>query len=63
MYSYRGYDTAIIFCRRMYEGFEDVGTLSTPLATPYSFVFEDGLYINTYWTMERYKSNYSIEVE
>ncbi len=63
MYSYRGYDAAIIFCRKMYEGFEGVSDVAAPLASPYTFVFEDGLYINTYWIMERYKSNYTIDVE
>lgn len=63
MYSYRGYDAAIIFCRKMYEGFVGVSDVAAPLASPYTFVFEDGLYINTYWIMERYKSNYTIDVE
>ena len=63
MYSYRGYDAAMIFCRRMYEGFETLDNASAPLATPYTFLFEDGLYVNNYWIMERYKSNFTIEVE
>ena len=63
MYSYRGYDAAIIFCRKMYEGFEGLGGVAAPLATPYTFAFEDGLYLNTYWVMERYKSNFTIDVE
>ena len=63
MYSYRGYDAAMIFCRKMYEGFEGLGGVAAPLATPYTFAFEDGLYLNTYWVMERYKSNFTIDVE
>lgn len=63
MYSYRGYDAAMIFCRKMYEGFDGSGCVAAPLATPYTFVFEDGLYVNTYWVMERYKSNFTIDVE
>ena len=63
MYSYRGYDAAMIFCRRMYEGFEALDNASAPLATPYTFLFENGLYVNNYWIMEKYKSNYTIEVE
>ena len=63
MYSYRGYDAAMIFCRKMYEGFEGLGSVAAPLATPYTFAFEDGLYLNTYWVMERYKSNFTIDVE
>ena len=63
MYSYRGYDAVAIFCRRMFEGFEGINEVAAPLATPYTFTFEDGLYVNTYWVMERYKSNYTIDVE
>ena len=64
MYSYRGYDAAMIFCRRMFEGFdEETNEVLMPLATPYIFDFVEGLYVNTCWTMERYKSNYTIEVE
>ena len=64
MYSYRGYDAAMIFCRRMFEGFdEEANEVLMPLATPYIFDFVEGLYVNTCWTMERYKSNYTIEVE
>lgn len=64
MYAYRGYDAAMIFCRKMFCGFEDdVNEVVMPLATPYIFTFKDGLYVNTCWTMERYKSNFTIEVE
>lgn len=62
-YSYRGYDAAMIFCRRAFEGFEDIGSVETPLTTPYAFTYENGSFVNTYWTMERYKSGYTIEVE
>jgi hypothetical protein len=64
MYAYRGYDAAMIFCRKMFCGFEDdVNEVVMPLATPYTFTFKDGLYVNTCWTMEHYKSNFTIEVE
>ena len=64
MYSYRGYDAAMIFCRRMFEGFEEEANQTLqPLATSYAFDFVEGLNVNTCWTMERYKSNYTIEVE
>lgn len=64
MYAYRGYDAAMIFCRKMFVGFEDdVNEVVMPLATPYTFTFNGGLYVNTCWTMERYKSNFTIEVE
>lgn len=63
MFSYRGYDAAIIFCRKMYEGFGGSGGVAVPLATPYTFALENGLYVNTYWIMESYKSNFTIDVE
>lgn len=63
MYSYRGYDAAMIFCRRMFEGFEDIASVEAPLTTPYTFSYENGLFVNTYWIMEKYKSDYTIEVE
>lgn len=64
MYSYRGYDAAMIFCRKMYEGFDGgENQILKPLATPYNFSFKDGLHMNRSWIMERYKSNFTIEVE
>lgn len=63
MYSYRGYDAMMIFCRKMFEGWEDIGNVVTPLATPYTFTFENGLYVNDHWVLEKYSSNYSIDVE
>ena len=64
MYSYRGYDAAMIFCRKMYEGFDGgENQILKPLATPYNFSFKDGLHMNRSWIMERYKSNFKIEVE
>lgn len=63
MYSYRGYDAAMIFCRRMFEDFEPILGATTPLMTPYTFALEGGLYVNTYWVMERYNSNFTIDVE
>lgn len=63
MYSYRGYDAMMIFCRKMFEGWEDIGNVVTPLATPYTFIFENGLYVNKHWVVEKYSSNYTIDVE
>ena len=64
MYSYRGYDAAMIFCRKMFNGFvDDANEVLMPLTTPYTFIYQDGVYVNTCWTMERYKSNFTIEVE
>lgn len=65
MYSYRGYDAAIIFCRKMFEGIDGkiLEERFTPLATPYNFVFESGLYQNKNWIKEHYNSNFTITVE
>lgn len=63
MFSYRGYDAAMIFCRKMFTGID--ATISEerfcPLTTPYCFSFENGLYVNTEWTTEHYHSNFTIE--
>lgn len=63
MYSYRGYDAAMIFCRKMFEG---IGAGFTeerfmPLTTAYRFEFEDGIYVNTEWTLEQYTDHFTIE--
>ena len=65
MYSYRGYDAAMIFCRKMFEGIDGriFEECFTPLATPYTFVYEDGLYVNNHWIREHYNSNFTIVVE
>lgn len=65
MYSYRGYDAAMIFCRKMFTGIDAtmLDESFTPLATTYDFDFVDGLYINTRWVREQYKSNFTIEVQ
>lgn len=65
MFSYRGYDAAVIFCRAMYEGLgEGMEPLTTvPLKTPYRFEFEDGMYVNTVWTKEHYRNNFTITTE
>lgn len=73
MFSYRGYDAAMIFCRKMFgrggfvsgdEGLNDIANDHfTPLATTYRFSFEDGLYTNYEWTMEHYHDDYTIEIK
>ena len=62
MFSYRGYDAAMIFCRKMFTGIDSTISeeLFCPLTTPYRFEFEDGLYVNTEWTTEHYLSNFTI---
>lgn len=65
MFSYRGYDAAMLFCRAMYDGMESLasGEESTPLTTSYKFAYENGMYVNTDWTEERYNSNFTITTE
>lgn len=64
MYSYRGYDAAMIFCRKMYEGFgaEFENETFMPLTTLYRFKYEDGIYVNTEWTLEQYTDHFRIEI-
>lgn len=65
MYAYRGYDAAMIFCRKMFTGID--GTIFdesfTPLATTYRFSFDDGHYVNNNWIREHYKSDFTIVAE
>ena len=63
LYAYRGYDSAMIFCTKMFEGFDDINSTITPLTTPYTFAYENGTYVNTHWAIEKYKSDYTIEVD
>lgn len=65
MFSYRGYDAAVIFCRAMYRGAESAvtGQTLTPLTTGYKFGYEEGIYTNTNWTREHYHSNFTITAE
>lgn len=62
MFSYRGYDAAMIFCRAMYDGLDTLASEQsiTPLATSYKFAYEEGLYVNTCWTREQYGSDFTI---
>lgn len=62
MYAYRGYDAAMIFCRKMFTGI-DATILEesfTPLATTYRFSFDNGHYVNSNWIREHYKSDFTI---
>ena len=66
MFSYRGYDAAMIFCRKMFTGIDlSIEQESfKPLLTTYRFKKQkDGGYVNTEWTREAYKSNFTINVE
>lgn len=65
MFSYRGYDAAMIFCRQMFEGFDEGFTEQRyqPLAMGYRFAFEDGLYVNTEWALEQYTNRFTIQIK
>lgn len=65
MYSYRGYDAAMIFCRKMFTGIDSSihDESFTPLATTYRFGFDDGHYVNNNWIREHYKSDFTIVVD
>ena len=66
MFSYRGYDAAMIFCRKMFTGIDLSIEYESfkPLLTTYRFKKQkDGGYVNTEWTREAYKSNFTINVE
>ena len=55
----------MIFCRKMFTGIDHTlfDEQFMPLTTPYKFIFKDGIYINTQWIKEHYRSNFSIDVE
>ena len=61
-FSYRGYDAAMIFCRRMYSGLDAnfMGEAVMPLTTLYRFVREDGVNVNSEWMLEQYKDDFTI---
>jgi hypothetical protein len=59
-YSYRGYDAAMIFCRRMYIGLDDMSTTIKPLTTMYSFVGDGGTKVNKEWVLVRYNDDFTI---
>ena len=66
LYSYRGYDAAVLFGTAM---FDDIGEslddkILTPLQTPYRFRrTDDGKRINTEWVRVVYNDNYTITIE
>lgn len=65
MYSYRGYDAVMIFCRKMFSGIDDsfIDEEFTPLATTYRFNKEDGIYVNSNWVRVQYNGNFTIDVQ
>ena len=69
MYSYRGYDAAVIFGRAVVSQMGVVGYLQNethkPLQTKYRFVQPQtgDTYVNDEWVIVRYNSNYTISAE
>ena len=67
LYSYRGYDSAIIFGMGMHSDIEYnmLDKRYTPLQTTYKFVQtkEGGNYVNQEWIRVNYNSNYTITLE
>ena len=68
LFSYRGYDAAVLFGESM---FEDAGyrlddtTISRPLQTPYRFQRseESGIHTNTEWVLVTYGRDYTISIQ
>lgn len=69
MYSYRGYDAAVIFGRAVVSSQGVVGYVQSaahqPLQTPYRFTQaqEGDSYVNNEWVIVRYNSDYTISGE
>ena len=64
-FAYRGYDAAMIFCKRMYGGLDCslAGEVLTPLATNYRFLYENGINVNSEWMCEQYNDDFTITVK
>jgi hypothetical protein len=64
-FAYRGYDAAMIFCKRMYGGLDSslAGEVMTPLATNYRFLYENGINVNSEWMCEQYNENFTITLK
>lgn len=67
LYSYRGYDAAVIFCRAMFDEIQyDLEDRNyTPLQTTYRFGQEAGEanHVNQNWTRVNYNEDFSISIE
>lgn len=67
LYSYRGYDAAVIFCRAMFDEiqYDLEGRSYTPLQTTYRFGQEAGRenHVNQNWTRVNYNEDFSITIE
>lgn len=65
MFAYRGYEAAMIFCRKMFSGL-DASILDEtfrPLMTTYRFKLDNGMYSNSEWVLEQYNRNFTIDVK
>lgn len=66
LYSYRGYDAAVLFGTAMFGDVNDYfgNETFTPLQTPYRFERQsDGNRVNTEWVRVIYNDNYTITLE
>lgn len=65
IFAYRGYEAAMIFCRKMFTGLDASIFEETfcPLTTTYRFKFENGMYSNSEWILEQYNRNFTIVVK
>ena len=61
----RGYDAMMMFCTKMFTGLDKYIMLEsiTPLATPYKFIFEDGMFINTEWVHILFQRDFTVTYE
>jgi LysM repeat protein len=64
-YAGRGYDAMMMFCTKMFTGLDKYILLDTitPLATPYKFKFEDGMFVNSEWVNIQYHRNFTVTYE
>lgn len=64
-YACRGYDAVVLFCTKMHTGLDKYILLEriTPLATPYQFKWEDGMFVNSEWVNVKYQRNFTIKYE
>jgi hypothetical protein len=64
-YACRGYDAFMMFCTKMFTGLDKTILLEriTPLATPYEFKFENGMFVNTEWVNIQYQRDFTIKYE
>lgn len=64
-YACRGYDAVMMFCTKMHTGLDKYILLEriTPLATPYQFKWEDGMFVNSEWVNIQYDRFFTVRYE